>query len=164
MDENTCLKSDHFADLDLQIACQNKHIPSQPEFQIWVEAACTFSNKKQAKAPVLSLRVVDIPEIQALNHTYRYKNKPTNVLSFPSDLPEAIQEDTGLLGDIIICADIVEKEAEEQNKMLKAHWAHMVVHGCLHLLGYDHEEDKEASKMESLEIRILESLGLPNPY
>jgi probable rRNA maturation factor len=105
-------------------------------------------------------------ESQELNHQYRGKNKPTNVLSFPFEIPEHLPEgvEIELLGDLIICAPVVEREAQEQNKALLAHWAHMTLHGCLHLLGYDHIEDKEAEEMESLEIEILQKMGFPNPY
>ena len=100
-----------------------------------------------------------------LNKEYRGKDKPTNVLSFPFDdmagLPE---EETRLLGDLVICAPVVRKEAKKQDKRPKDHWAHMVVHGTLHLLGYDHIEEAEASEMEALEARILEQFGIKNPY
>ena len=97
-----------------------------------------------------------------LNHEYRGKDKPTNVLSFPFEAPPGIELD--LLGDLIICRQVVEKEAEEQSKPLLAHWAHMVVHGSLHLLGYDHIEDDEAEEMESLETEIMQTMGFEDPY
>ncbi len=110
----------------------------------------------------ISLRIVDSDEMQALNARYRGKDKPTNVLSFPAELPEGVT--VPLLGDIAICAAVVEREAKEQQKELKAHWDHMLVHGVLHLLGYDHEDDDEAAEMEALETRVLADLGWPNPY
>ncbi|KZZ19879.1 rRNA maturation RNase YbeY, partial [Oleiphilus sp. HI0080] len=110
----------------------------------------------------LTIRVVDTPEIQELNANYRDKDKPTNVLSFPFEAPEHIELD--LLGDLIICAQVVNAEAKEQNKDEKSHWAHMTVHGVLHLLGYDHIDDIEADEMEGLEIKILHELGYANPY
>lgn len=112
----------------------------------------------------LCIRIVDSSESQALNKQYRDKDKPTNVLSFPSELPDEIKAETHILGDIVICAQIVKGEAEVQTKKLEAHWAHMVVHGTLHLLGFDHINDRDAKIMESLEINILQRLGFPNPY
>lgn len=110
----------------------------------------------------LSVRIVDEDESQALNLQYRGKDKPTNVLSFPCELPDGVE--LPLLGDLVICAQVVAKEALEQGKVLHAHWAHMVVHGTLHLLGYDHIEDGEAEEMEAIEIQVLLELGYPNPY
>jgi len=110
----------------------------------------------------LLIRLVDRQESRELNAQYRHKNKATNVLSFPADLPEEIG--LRLLGDIIICAPIVADEAREQHKTAEAHWAHLTIHGILHLLGHDHQAEEEASEMESLEIRILQSLGFPDPY
>lgn len=158
------MKSDHFADLELQLACTNQHIPSMLEFQSWVDAAYVACGTQLTTQPALTLRIVDPSEIQELNRSYRFKDKPTNVLSFPAELPEEIKQNMNILGDIIICAELVEKEALEQDKAVKAHWAHMVIHGCLHLLGYDHEKHDEAEIMESLEVKVLESLGFPNPY
>jgi probable rRNA maturation factor len=99
-----------------------------------------------------------------LNSTYRQKTGPTNVLSFPFDLPEDIQLDMPILGDIVVCADVVNREAQEQHKTLDVHWAHMIIHGVFHLLGYDHETDHDAEKMERLEINVMQSLGFNNPY
>ena len=105
---------------------------------------------------------VDEAESHELNLTYRGKDKPTNVLSFPFEAPPGIE--MPLLGDLIICRQVVEQEAKEQQKPLEAHWAHMVVHGSLHLLGYDHIEDNEAEEMESLETEIMLALGYEDPY
>ena len=110
----------------------------------------------------ISIRLVDREESQALNRDYRQKDKPTNVLSFPADLPEIV--DLPLLGDLIICASVVEQEAKEQDKASTAHWAHMVIHGTLHLLGYDHIDNHEAEAMEALETDILATLGIACPY
>lgn len=110
----------------------------------------------------LSIRIVDRDEMQALNLRYRRRDYATNVLSFPADLPEELA--LPLLGDMAICAPVVLEEAQRQGKELAAHWDHMLVHGALHLLGYDHETDHEALAMESLEIRILADLGWPDPY
>ncbi|AMG31255.1 rRNA maturation RNase YbeY [Grimontia hollisae] len=145
--------------VDLQIATQNTdNLPTDTQFQQWFEQAVQ-SFREQAE---VTIRLVDEEESQSLNRDYRGKDKPTNVLSFPFDAPPGIELD--LLGDLVICRQVVEKEAEEQNKDLFAHWAHMVVHGSLHLLGYDHINDEEAEEMESLEISIMNALGFDNPY
>ncbi len=153
--------------LDLQLACRAKNLPSQAQFQQWLDCVLldggiVKNSTKENKAFEVTVRLVDIAESQALNHQYRNKNKPTNVLSFPFEVPEGIE--LNLLGDLVICADIVENEAKEQNKTINNHWAHMVIHGCLHLLGFDHISDSEAEIMESIEINILAKLGIDNPY
>ena len=132
--------------------------PSQKLFQQWV-SACIVEACKDTE---VCIRLVDRDEIQLLNRQYRNKDKPTNVLSFPCETPAEI--DISLLGDIVICTDIVLAEAKIQGKTPEAHWAHMVVHGTLHLLGYDHGDDSEANKMEKLETNILTSMGYPAPY
>ncbi len=145
--------------LDLQHATESQDgLPSDAEFQRWLNAAVT---PFQADAEV-TIRLVDEEESHALNHEYRGKDKSTNVLSFPFEAPPGIELD--LLGDLIICRQVVEKEAAEQKKPLNAHWAHMVVHGSLHLLGYDHIEDDEAEEMESLETEIMVKMGFTDPY
>ncbi len=145
--------------VDLQLACDDSgSLPLRSDFTLWfTETVKAF--RQQAE---ITIRLVDETESQALNRDYRHKDKPTNVLSFPFEVPEGIELD--LLGDLVICRQVVEREAKEQNKDLSAHWAHMVVHGSLHLLGYDHIEDEQAQEMESLEITIMQSLGFPNPY
>lgn len=145
-------------ELDLQLASSSTSLPTKAQFQTWVEAALLTYNKPFE----LTIRLVDNEESQALNLQYRDKDKSTNVLSFPFEVPEGI--DLPLLGDLIVCCPVVESEAIEQKKSSEAHWAHMVIHGCLHLLGYDHIEDDEAQEMESLEIDILAKLGFNNPY
>lgn len=134
---------------------------SEADLMRWAEAT-----RQENTAGAVTLRIAAADEVQALNRDYRDKDKPTNVLSFPSELPPelAAQIDETELGDIIICADVVAAEASEQGKALNAHWAHMVVHGMLHLQGYDHIEDSDATEMEALEIRILAGLGFANPY
>lgn len=118
----------------------------------WVKAATTRSGQ-------LTLRFVNASEGKKLNLAYRNKDKATNVLTFPYELSK-----TNLLADIIFCLPVVKKEAKEQGKAFKAHLAHLIIHGCLHAQAYDHETDKEAKKMESLEVQILKKLGFPNPY
>ncbi|KEQ16847.1 rRNA maturation RNase YbeY [Endozoicomonas numazuensis] len=144
--------------VDIQIASESSSLPSETDFQQWAMAA-VGSHREEAE---ISLRIVDIEEGTELNQQWRQKTGPTNVLSFPSDLPESLN--LPLLGDLVICAPVVEREAREQDKTLQAHWAHMMVHGTLHLLGYDHIEDDEAEAMESLETTILQDLGFPDPY
>ena len=146
-------------ELDLQIACENeKDLPSEKDFMSWLNAVLP-QFQPQAE---LTIRIVDEKESHELNHQYRGMDKPTNVLSFPFETPPEIEID--LLGDLIICRKVVEKEAVEQNKPLLAHWAHMVVHGSLHLLGYDHIEDEEAEEMESLETELMQEMGFEDPY
>ncbi|KER05071.1 rRNA maturation RNase YbeY [Photorhabdus temperata] len=145
--------------LDLQIACENSQsLPEETLFQHWLNGVLPqFQSESE-----VTIRIVDEAESHDLNLTYRGKDKPTNVLSFPFEAPPEV--DLPLLGDLIICRQVVEKEAEEQQKTVEEHWAHMVVHGCLHLLGYDHIEDDEAEEMESLETEIMQKLGYADPY
>lgn len=145
--------------LDLQLASEAQNLPTEAQFQQWLEAAIL---QFQEIAEV-TVRIVDEEESQQLNFDYREKDKPTNVLSFPFELPPGVEE-LPLLGDLVICAQVVAAEAEEQGKELDHHWAHMVVHGCLHLLGFDHINDADAEEMEAEEILILQQLGIKNPY
>lgn len=144
--------------LDLQVASTATDLPSEQDFHRWASAA---TGNHDADYEV-TIRVVDIDESQSLNHQYRGKNKPTNVLSFPADLPEELN--LPLLGDLVICAPVVFTEADQQRKSPEAHWAHMVVHGILHLRGYDHIDDADALEMEALETQILTALHYPPPY
>ena len=145
--------------LDLQLACADSAgLPTEADFQRWLDAAIL---PFQEEAEV-TIRLVDEAESNQLNLTYRGKDKPTNVLSFPFECPPGVE--LPLLGDLIICRQVVEREAEEQGKPLLAHWAHMVVHGSLHLLGYDHIDDEEAEEMEALEVEFMQALGYDNPY
>ncbi len=134
--------------------------PTHKKLKMWA----THALKKQIKNAELTIRIVNEKEIKKLNSTYRNKLKSTNVLSFPMELPKGILLEIPPLGDIVICSEIVEEEAKNQKKNLSAHWAHMVIHGTLHLLGYDHEKNHEAEIMEKLEIRLLKKLGYKNPY
>lgn len=144
--------------LDLQIATENEAgLPSEADFEAWAQAALPNQGEFE-----MTIRLVDEAESHELNHEYRGKDKPTNVLSFPFEVPEGI--DLPLLGDLVICRQVVEQEAEQQQKPLLHHWAHMVVHGVLHLRGYDHIKDDEAEEMEALETQILASLSIPDPY
>ncbi|MEZ9254614.1 rRNA maturation RNase YbeY [Vibrio cyclitrophicus] len=146
-------------ELDLQLAVENEQgLPTEQDIQLWLNKTIPQFQENAE----LTVRIVDTQESHQLNHEYRGKDKPTNVLSFPFEAPPGIELD--LIGDLIICRQVVEKEAEEQNKPLLAHWAHMVVHGSLHLLGYDHIEDDEAEEMESLETEIMQTMGFEDPY
>lgn len=148
--------------IDLQVACEinGLTLPSQSQFQYWVDTALTeVCNEQEFE---LTIRLVNKSESQQLNNQYRGKDKPTNVLSFPFEVPEGIE--LNLLGDLVICIEVMQEEAKIQNKALFDHWAHLVIHGCLHLVGFDHISDNEALEMESIEIAILAKLGINNPY
>ena len=136
-----------------------KDIVTRGELRRWIQAALF--------APAeLAIRFVDAEEGRVLNRDYRGKDYATNVLSFPAELPEGLPKGVKLplLGDLVLCAPVVAREAQEQRKPLGAHYAHLTVHGCLHLLGWDHEDAQEAEAMEQLEREILAGLGLPDPY
>lgn len=154
--------------LDLQIADEGDDHPPPAAIERWVTTTIitVFENAKDSIKPnnhcELTVRIVDRNEITTLNRDYRGKNKATNVLSFPAELPDHIE--LPLLGDVVICAPIVAQEARDQNKQTQHHWAHMIVHGTLHLLGYDHIDDNDAAVMEGLEINILADLNIQNPY
>ncbi len=153
------------ATLDFENASGLTTVPAEADFLRWIE--CAQEHLATATKPVnIGIRVVDAKESADLNRDYRGKDYATNVLSFPGDIPEAIVAELEEipLGDLAICADVVEREAIEQDKPAAAHWAHMVVHGTLHLHGYDHEDDAEAEEMEALERRILAALGIDDPY
>ncbi|OOF79591.1 rRNA maturation RNase YbeY [Rodentibacter caecimuris] len=145
--------------IDLQIATENTQgLPTESQITQWASAAV----QPESDNVEMTVRIVDEAESHELNLTYRGKDRPTNVLSFPFDCPDEVE--LSLLGDLVICCQVVENEAIEQGKPLMAHWAHMVVHGSLHLLGYDHIEDEEAEEMESLETQIMQNLGFADPY
>jgi probable rRNA maturation factor len=144
--------------LDLQVASSGFDIPAQSLLKLWMRAALE-GQRRQAE---ISLRIVDEAEMTDLNGRYRGKAYPTNVLSFPADLPPEVK--LPYLGDIVICAAVVEREALAQGKKPHDHWAHLLVHGTLHLLGHDHIEDAEAEAMEGREIEILQTLAIANPY
>lgn len=150
--------------IDLQIASEkSENIPSLVQFTHWVQ--CALAHEAQtAEFPEteITIRIVDEAESHALNLTYRGKDKPTNVLSFPFEVPNGIE--LPLLGDLVICRQVVEKEAKAQHISLTSHWAHLAIHGTLHLLGYDHIEEREAEEMERLETEIMQSLGFEDPY
>lgn len=136
--------------------------PDDEDLRRAAELALASAGANTSSEWELSLRIVDTDEMQALNNRYRGKHGTTNVLSFPVQLPEGIS--VPLLGDVVICAPVVREEATLQHKPEAAHWDHMLVHGVLHLLGFDHQTDDEATAMESLETTVLQQLGWPCPY
>ena len=146
--------------VDFQKAC-TEETPSVEEFEKWIRSTAS-AIKYQKKQAEVNIRAVGEKEMLRLNNTFREKANLTNVLSFPANLPDEIE--LNLLGDIAICASVVQREAAELGKSEKAHWAHLTVHGILHLIGFDHKNEKESGKMESLEVSILANLGISNPY
>lgn len=153
--------------VDVQVTSEEGGLPDEAEIGRWLSAAAAASGRALPSGAEVSVRIVDDAEIRELNSRYRGKDRPTNVLAFPAaldDLPGLPRDSALLLGDLVICAPVVRREAEEQGKLPAHHWAHMLVHGFLHLVGFDHQEDDEASVMEALEIRILADQGLGNPY
>jgi probable rRNA maturation factor len=144
--------------VDIQMASASEEAPDPQSIERWVSAAID----NQRDSTELSIRIVDNEEGRALNEQFRGSTGATNVLSFPfeNESPEPLP----LIGDIVICAPVVRKEASDQNKTLNAHWAHMIIHGVLHLLGYDHQNETDANLMESLETEIMQGLGFPPPY
>lgn len=145
-------------ELEVQYAIDDASLPSEQQLQLWVNTAV----QNLLDEGELCIRITDAAESQSLNHQYRGKDKSTNVLSFPFEVPEGVP--VTILGDLVVCAEVVAREANEQNKDLHHHWAHMIVHGCLHLLGYDHINDEDAEIMEQLERDILARLEIADPY
>ena len=150
------------AEVAIQRATRTAEIPGDDQFQKWIEAVPAASELRYA----LDIRIVDDEEAQRFNREYRGRDYATNVLSFPAELPEGLPEEIRQtqLGDLLICAPVVVREAREQNRPAADHWAHLTIHGLLHLLGYDHEQPGEAAVMESLETEILAGLGIADPY
>ena len=151
-------------ELSLGYALPRTGLPTRPQFRQWVLAALSGAGRRFDSE--VAIQLVDAAEGQAMNRQYRGKDYATNVLSFPADLPEGLPEDFDFpqLGDLAICVPVVAREAAEQGKALNDHYAHLTVHGVLHLLGFDHIEDEEAEEMEALERQILASLGIADPY
>jgi probable rRNA maturation factor len=150
--------------IDLQLAVDTANLPSATDFTHWCATALAEAHCERAVE--ITVRLVDADESRTLNHEYRDKDKPTNVLSFPSDLPDFLLEqmDVVPLGDLVICVPVMAVEAIEQGKTERDHWAHLTMHGTLHLLGYDHIDDADAEEMEALETAALARLGIANPY
>ncbi len=151
--------------VDVQVACDDTDVPPHTEIHSWVEAAAQQSGRVAGDSLEVAVRVVDAEEIQTLNKLYRQQDKATNVLSFPAGEIEGLPDEAyRALGDVVVCAPVVAAEASEQGKRLVDHWGHMLVHGTLHLLGFDHEKDAEAAEMEALESKILASKNVTDPY
>ena len=170
--------------LDIQNPIKSANLPLLSEMKVWCESAIQNQSHHKAFDNSLSvlIRIVDSEESADLNNTYRQKQGPTNVLSFPNEVPEfmfgvteldedineeqiiELNEQKSYLGDLVICESLLQVEAAEQSKSVVSHWAHLIIHGILHLQGFDHIDDKEALEMEALEIQILEQLGFVNPY
>lgn len=148
--------------VEVQWAVEGEGLPSEQDIQDWVEAVLMQEQNGSSTDVELTVRIASEEEVAELNQQYRQKQGSTNVLSFPVD--DELPLEVRLLGDLIICAAVVEREAKQQDKTLLSHWAHMVVHGTLHLLGYDHIEADQADVMEQKEINILDGLGFSNPY
>ena len=146
--------------LDLQNTLPvSDNLPTEEQLRKWLSAV---AKQQMIEDTDITIRLVDDEESQFLNSTYRNKDKPTNVLSFPFEAPPGVE--LPFLGDLVICSSVVAMEAKQQNKEEQHHWAHMVIHGCLHLLGYDHINDNEAEEMETTEVTILRSIGIDDPY
>jgi len=151
--------------VDVQVACDESNIPPQADIHKWVEAAVQQSGQAPGDNFEIAVRIVDAEEIQTLNKLYRQQDKATNVLSFPAGEYAGLPDEAArALGDVVVCASVVANEASEQGKQLPDHWGHMLVHGTLHLLGFNHETDTEAAEMEALESKILVSQNVTDPY
>lgn len=146
--------------LDVEYTISNTEFPTEEQFKTWVLSTLELTYQKSNAE--LSIRIIDKNESAMLNQTYRKKTGPTNVLSFPMEA--SIDIVPPHLGDLAICAPLVLQEAHEQNKSIISHWAHLTIHGILHLLGYDHQTDKDASKMEAIEKHIMKKLSYQDPY
>jgi probable rRNA maturation factor len=150
--------------VDIQVACDGD-IPAEAVIQRWVAAALGQSGRSANRPCEIAVRIVDAEEIKTLNQLYRKQDKATNVLSFPGGEIDGLPDDaTQMLGDIVVCAPIITREASEQGKAPVDHWAHMLVHGTLHLLGFDHTNAAEAAEMEALETSILAAGNVTDPY
>ncbi len=149
--------------VDVQQACNDDTIPETEIIDAWVTRAVEAAGTSHDVE--VSVRIVDAEEVRALNREYRDRDKTTNVLSFPAGPLAGLPDDAPtLLGDIVVCASVVDSEAAEQGKTVANHWAHMLVHGTLHLLGFDHQDETEAAGMEALETQVLTEHGLSDPY
>ncbi|MBF0263750.1 MAG: rRNA maturation RNase YbeY [Gammaproteobacteria bacterium] len=152
------------------ISEDNPNLPTLNDLDKWIRKALleeaiylSLLEQKDKDTVEVGIRYTDTQEIQELNAEYRQIDKATNILSFASEVPDFV-EDNNIIGDLVVCPEIIEKEAREESIPLVAHWAHIIIHGILHLLEYDHEDDDEAEIMEALEVKILESLDFADPY
>ena len=147
-------------DVQMALTQDDPTLPDENDISTWAQAALLAAG--HTKPSEITVRFVESEEIQELNRDYRHIDKPTNILSFPFECPPEVQ--LPLLGDLVICPAVLHREAMEQGKSVSEHCAHLIVHGCLHLLGYDHIKDDEAGVMEALESKIVMSLGFADPY
>jgi len=157
---NDIIVSEDDDPFSIQFATEGVELPSESKFRSWIQAAVGALERHtppDASIPWVNVRIVDETESAELNAQWRNKQGPTNVLSFPADVP-------GFLGDVVLCAPVVLDEAAAQDKSVEDHWAHLTIHGVLHLLGFDHQTSDEADKMEMREVAILQELGINNPY
>jgi probable rRNA maturation factor len=153
------------ATVDLQVASDVGDLPDEEQLERWVASTLRAADADHAREFEISVRLVNEDESRELNQRFRNQDQATNVLSFPFSPPDGLPEDTvQSLGDLVICAPVVVREARQQDKAVPDHWAHMVVHGTLHMLGYDHQDDTQAAAMEMLETSILRDFGIENPY
>lgn len=157
---NNIQKNNSVFEIEVQVAVDKAQLPTTEQLTKWATTALLG----RVDSAELTIRIVDTEEMTHLNSTFRHKSYPTNILSFPFENLDDDEMDIPLLGDLVICADVVNREAKEQHKTAEAHWAHIIIHGVLHLLGHDHEIETEAEIMEAIEIEILSKLGISNPY
>lgn len=150
--------------VDLQVVCRVDSIPQETEVRSWLEDAYQAGKPDARRQSDVSVRIVDEDESRTLNKQYRQQDNATNVLAFPAAMVGLPEDEQELLGDLVICGPLVEREAEEQGKSAAGHWGHLLVHGMLHLLGYDHETSSQATEMETMERRILANRGVEDPY
>lgn len=150
------------ADFEIQRAVTSIKTPDDDQFRTWISAVEAEPNRLYR----LTIRIVDEIEAQRFNREYRKRDYATNVLSFPAELPGGLPAEVreSELGDLLMCASVVVREAREQHRPADDHWAHLTIHGLLHLLGYDHQQPEEAAIMETLETEILAKLGISDPY
>ena len=146
--------------VDFQVIFKSSEQPNQQQIQYWIDTVLENSEENTE----IVVRIVDEQESAQLNENYRHRSGPTNILSFPFEAPEIEGFTSELLGDLVICAPVLEREAIEQQKNIFDHWAHIIVHGVLHLLGYDHIDETEAEEMENIEIALLKKMNINNPY
>ena len=145
--------------VNIENSSQCKTVPEESDFTQWLNIAL-----KDHAPGIVNIAIVDTEDSRALNKKFRDKDKPTNVLSFPFEAFAGMVIEENIIGDLVICADVMQQEVDMQKKEPLAHWAHLSIHGSLHLIGFDHHNDTEANKMENLEIKLLQQLGYPNPY
>jgi probable rRNA maturation factor len=162
------LRESRSVSVELQVACQVDSIPLKAEVQSWLEQAFQAGSGDTSRQYEVAVRIVDEEESRKLNKQFRQQDKATNVLAFPAGSPDGItglpEHEIQALGDLVICGPLVEEEAEEQGKTPASHWGHLLVHGMLHLLGYDHQTSSQAAEMEAMEKQLLADRGVEDPY